>query len=409
MPLTDKQIRAAQPREKDYKLSDGMGVYLLVTKKGYKYWRMKYRFEKKEKLLALGVYPEVSLKGVRAKAAEAKSLIAEGVDPSAEKQRQQSAAPAASFQELAWEWFNIKSVDLADKTIVRTKGLLNNWILPAIGKLTATEVKPLDILQVIQLAEAQGKNEVAHRIRETCSQIFRFGIITQACTTDPARDLIGALVKNKTTHFASLTEPDAVAQLMLLISEYEGTVTVKTALRCSAYWFARPVEVRSLEWADVDFDQGLITIPGSRMKMGNDHIIPMCRQSIELLRDLYPITGRSRYVFPSARGNSRCMSENAVRLAIRAIGYTKEEMSAHGFRAMARTLLDEVLNFRVEWIEHQLAHEVRDVNGRAYNRTSFLAQRKEMMQAWADYLDDLQDKKAQGIKISRTYGALATG
>ncbi|RVU32671.1 tyrosine-type recombinase/integrase [Neptunomonas marina] len=405
MRLTDKQIKALKPREKDFKQADGQGLYLLVTKKGHKYWRLKYRFNGKEKLLSIGVYPEISLKEARAKTAEAKAALAEGNDPSIVKKQRARAAEVHTFEQLAREWFEVKRKDVAPTTEKRMLSMIDNWIVPYLGRFEAAKMGPLDVLEAIKIAEAQGKNDTAHRMRETCSQIFRYGIITQVCKHDPARDLIGALEKNRPQHYSAVTDPDAAGRLMADIELFEGTVIVKTALACSAYWFCRPIEVRSLEWSDVDFEGALITIPASRMKLRRDHIIPLATQSLALLEALKPITGRSKYVFPSARGNSRCMSENAVRVALRTMGYTKEMMTSHGFRAMARTLLDEELGYRVEWIEHQLAHEVRDANGRAYNRTSFLNQRREMMQSWADYIDSLREMKKQGVTIQRSFGA----
>lgn len=409
MKLTDKQVKAASPKDKNYKLSDGLGLYVLVTPKGAKYWRLKYRFLGKEKVLALGVYPDVSLKEARKKTLEARALLDDGFDPNDKKKEAIRANQVSTFGDLAEDWCAVKSKDLALTTKRRMRGMLDNWIIPYLGRMLPKRIEPLDILKMLQVAESQGKNDTAHRLREMCSQIFRYGIVTQVCVNDPARDLIGALEKRTPTHYPALTEPDDVARLMVSIYEFEGTPQVKTALICSAYWFCRPVEVRSVEWSDVDFNSATITIPAERMKLRRDHIIPLSTQSVALLEALRPITGRSKYVFPSARGDSRCMSNNTVRVALRTLGYGKDQMTAHGFRAMARTLLDEELNFRVEWIEHQLAHEVRDANGRAYNRTHFLSQRREMMQAWSDYLDSLRADKKQGIKIQRTFGGLTTG
>lgn len=404
MALTDKALKALLPTDKDYKVSDGAGLYVLVKKSGAKYFRLKYRFEGKEKVLALGVYPDVSLKDARTQASGAKLLLAEGVDPSANKQvKQPVTLEGRTFKDVAEDWYEMKQADWGFKARARARSNLDLWILPAIGDKPVDALEPLDILHMCRAAEADGKAETAHRLRSQCSQIFRYGIILRYCKHDPARDLIGAIKSVKAKHFASITDPVGVGRLMVGIEEYSGTFLVQTALRCSAYWFCRPTEVRHLEWADIDWDQKLILIPGERMKMSRDHMVPLSTQSLALLKTLYPLTSQSKYVFPSFRGNSRCMSENTVNQAIRTIGYSKAEMTAHGFRAMARTLLDEELGYRVEWIEHQLAHEVKDATGRAYNRTAFLPQRREMMQGWSNYLDELQRKTLAGEKIKRSY------
>lgn len=405
MALTDKALKALEPRDKDYKVSDGAGLYVLVKKTGSKYFRMKYRFEGKEKVLALGVYPEVSLKEARLQVASAKAQLADKIDPSAKVVPVQETVHSLTFARVHQDWYEMKAATWMYKAKNRAESNFRLWIDPAIGSMPIDQIEPLDILNMCKAAEADGKLETAHRLRAQCSQVFRYGIILRYCRYNPARDLTGALKAVPKQHFASITDPAQVGKLMVGIHEYEGTAVVHHALACSAYWFCRPGEVRHVEWSEVDLNQGLITLPGSKMKMGRDHIIPMCTQSVALLKELYPLTSASRYVFPSLRGNSRPMSENTINQAIRNLGYAKSEMTAHGFRAMARTLLDEELQQRVEWIEHQLAHEVRDATGRAYNRTAFLNDRKIMMQTWADYLDELRGKTERGEKITRRFNS----
>ncbi len=406
MALTDKAIKALKPRDKDFKVSDGGGLYLLVTKAGSKYWRLKYHIENKEKLMALGVYPEIPLKEARETAAEAKKLVRKGIDPVLDRKVRKQANTDLqndSFKAISQEWFETRRSGWAEDTATRNSGLLENWVYPEFGDTPITSIGAKEVLVLLRKAEVQKKFEVARRLRSTVSQIFRYGIITERCDRDPAHDLIGALQTQPESNYAAITDPEGVSRLMGAIEGFEGTFVVKAALYLSALFFCRPGELRSLEWADVDYDNAQITIPAERMKMRRDHIIPLASQAIETLKDLEPITRRSKYIFPSARGASRNMSENAVRVALRTLGYTNDQMTAHGFRAMARTLLDEELEFPVDWIEHQLAHAVKDVNGRAYNRTAHLNQRRGMMQSWADYLDELKDKEKSGIKIERRY------
>jgi integrase len=280
---------------------------------------------------------------------------------------------------------------------------MTEYLFPHLGRKGITTIEAPELLKILQKIESQGKHETTHRLKGYASRVFQYGIITGRCSRNPANDLTGILKPRKVKHHAAITEPAQVGRLMVDIDEYTGTYLVKTAIKCSAYWFCRPNEVRKTLWSEIDFDARLITVPGERMKMRNDHLIPLSRQSVELLRSLEPISGRSQYIFPSIRGASRPMSENTVNNALRTMGYDGNTMTGHGFRAMARTLLAEELGIDEAWIEHQLAHTVKDANGQAYNRTRFLNHRIKMMQQWSDYLDDLYYKTNNGIKIVRAY------
>lgn len=405
MPLTVLQVEKAKPKEKDYKLSDERGMYLLVTKAGGKYWRLKYRIDGKEKMLSIGTYPDLSLKDAREMRDEARNQLAKGIDPSAAKQaKKQSSRIAAdnSFEMIAKEWFAARMKDKSATHQARTLSILDSYLYPFIGRKPISEITPLMLLDALRRMEAKGIVETARRAKQTASQVFRYAIITGRAQHDPAADLKGALQIPKKRHFAAITEPKKVGTLMVAIDNYHGSYVVQTALKCSALWFCRPGELRALEWANVNWQEKRLEIVAE--KTYQEHIIPLSSQAIELLESLQPITGQGRYIFPSNRGFSRPMSENTIRVALRTMGFSNDDMTAHGFRAMARTLLDEVLNYRVEWIEQQLAHSVKDANGRAYNRTKHLPQRFEMMQHWADYLDELKAAALAGNVIDAKFG-----
>lgn len=391
MPLTVLQVEKAKAAEKDYKLSDERGMYLLVTKAGGKLWRLKYRVDGREKVLCIGSYPDLSLKEARELRDTARNQLANGIDPSADKKARKASSAqsnADSFEHLAKEWFATRMKDMSDTHKTRTLSMLNSYLLPYIGSKSVKEITAPMLLEVLRKIEAKGIVETARRAKQVASQVFRYAVITGRAQHDPAADLKGALQVPKKKHFAAITEPKQVGLLMVAIDSYHGSFIVQAALKCSALWFCRPGELRSLEWANVNWQEKRLEL--TTEKTFQQHIIPLSTQSLALLKSLQIITGQGRYIFPSSRGFSRPMSENTIRVALRTMGYGNDDMTAHGFRAMARTLLDEVLNYRIEWIEQQLAHTVKDANGRAYNRTKHLAQRFEMMQRWADYLDELK-------------------
>lgn len=393
MALTTVTASQAKPKDKPYKLADEKGMYLYVVPKGFKYWRLKYRFAGKEKSLALGVYPEISLKEARAKRDEARKLISNGIDPSEHKQATKAArqdAAANSFEVIALEWFARKLADKSKDHRARTLRALEKDLFPFIGKRPIEAITPPELLKALRRIEDRGAIETAHRAKQTAGQIFRYAVATGRAERDPSADLKGALAAPGKTHLAAITDPREAGKLMLAIEGFTGTPTVKAALQLSPLLFCRPGELRHMEWTEINWEDKQWELPASKMKMKQPHIVPLSKQALAILEDIYRLNGNRRYVFPSARGASRPLSENGVRTALRTMGYTNEQMTPHGFRAMARTILDEVLGFRVEWIEHQLAHAVKDANGRAYNRTTHLKQRREMMQQWADYLDRLK-------------------
>lgn len=391
MPLTDTSIRNAKPGAKPIKLFDERGLFLLVTPTGGKWWRLRYMFDGKEKLLSLGVYPDVSLKDARERRDEARKLVANGVNPSENRKIQKSARAdlvANSFEVITREWFAKFASTWVSNHGDRIIRRFERDIFPWIGGRPIAEITAPELLAVVRRIENRGALETAHRALGNCGQVFRYAVATGRAERDPSGDLRGALPPVKGTHFAATTEPKRVAEILRALDGYEGTLTVRCALRLAPLVFVRPGELRNAQWADIDFETAewryLVT------KTNTPHIVPLARQAIEILRELQPLTGNSRFVFPSARSFIRPMSDNAILAAMRRLGIDKEEMSGHGFRAVARTILDEVLGVRPDFIEHQLAHAVRDPNGRAYNRTAHLLERRKMMQQWADYLDKLK-------------------
>ncbi len=407
MPLTATATTQAKPKEKPYKLFDEKGMFLLVHPNGSKYWRLKYRIAGKEKLLALGVFPETSLKEARSKRDNARKLLEHGTDPADVKRAQKAALSEAtenSFEAIGREWFERKMSDKSQNHRDRTLRALEKDLFPPLGRRPITSITPPELLTALRKIENRGAVETAHRAKQTTGQIFRYAIATGRAERDPSADLKGALSSPTKKHLAAITDPREVGRLMIAIDDFQGTPTVKAALQLSPLLFCRPGELRHMEWEEINWEETQWELPAEKMKMKQPHIVPLCRQAIEILEDIHRLNGRRRYVFPSARGASRPLSENGVRTALRTMGYDNETMTPHGFRAMARTLLDEVLGFRVEWIEHQLAHAVRDANGRAYNRTTHLKQRRIMMQKWADYLDSLKLEASTPNVIAGRFG-----
>ncbi|WP_445362463.1 tyrosine-type recombinase/integrase [Microbulbifer sp. ANSA003] len=393
MPLSDTKAKALKPRDKKYLESDSKGLYLEIKPNGTKRWIFRFRLHEKRCDLALGVYPSVSLAKAREAAREAKEYVAQGIDPRDVKRvRRESNLEANrnSFAAVSDEWFAAKMAHLSNSSKDRATLALERDLKPYLGKRPISEIAPPEVLRCLRRIESRGTLETAHRVKRVASQVFRFAVATGRADRDPTTDLTGALTPTKKKHLAAITDPAEVGRLLTAIDEYQGTPVVRAALKLSPLLFCRPGELRKLEWAEINWDARQIELPSEKMKMGQPHIIPLAEQSLAILRELEPLTGRGKYVFPSARGQSRPLSDNGVRTALRSLGYDNETMTAHGFRAMARTLLDEVLGFRVDYIEHQLAHEVKDTLGRAYNRTKHLEQRAAMMQKWADYLDNLK-------------------
>ena len=395
MALTDtfvKQVKHMGSTAGD-KYRDGAGMYLLVKTAG-KYCRMDYRFAEKRKTLALGTYPEVSLKKARDRREAARELLADGVDPNTAKREEKAAklsAAASTFEVVARDWLNKTKADRAPITQDKVTAWLEKDAFPFIGKLPISTIGPRDVLEkVVRKIEARGAIDTAHRLKMLCGQVFRYAVVSGLAERDVTADLRDALATKTGTHYAALTEPKQVGQLMRSIYDYTGHPYTVAALKLTPLVFVRPGELRTAEWAEFDLAAAEWRIPASKMKMKVGHIVPLSTQALEILRHIHPTTGHGKYVFPSIRTGERPMSENTINAALRGMGYAKDVQTAHGFRATARTIMDEVLGERVDFIEHQLAHMVKDPNGRAYNRTAHLPARKAMMQRWADYLDRLQ-------------------
>ena len=402
MPLNNLKIQTAKPKGKPYKLFDTDGLYLLVTEKGHKWWRFKYRFDGKEKSLSLGTYPEISLADARQRRDEARKHVAHGIDPGAVKKamKQADSAETDTFEVIAREWHAKFTPTWSAIHATTMIARMERDLFPWIGARPVNDVKAPELLTVLRRVESRGALETAHRIRTIAGQVLRYAVATGRCERDCSGDLRGALPQPGEHHHAAITDPKEVAPLLRAIDGYQGGFVVKCALRLAPMFFVRPGELRQAEWAEIDLDERVWNIPADKMKMKQPHIVPLCAQAVAILTELKQLTGASRYVFPSGRSFSRPMSNNTVNAALRRMGFDKETMTGHGFRAMARTILDEVLQVRPDYIEHQLAHAVRDPNGRAYNRTSYLAGRREMMQTWADYLEGLK-QGAQVLPLHR--------
>ena len=392
MKLTASKVKSAKPSAKAYKLADGAGMYLLVHPSGAKYWRLKYRIAGKEKLLALGVYPEVSLAEARLRRENARSLIRDGRDPGVAKQLQKNFLQnqnSETFEAVAREWFETKIADKSESYRVRTLRILEKDLFPKLGALAISDITSRQLLETLRVVEARTV-DIAHRAKQSAGQVFRYAVATGRADRDIATDLTGALKSRTVKHSATILDSSEIGQLLRSIDAYSGSMVVRAALQLSPLLFVRPGELRTMQWDEIDWQKSRWEIPASKMKMREPHVVPLANQSAEILKALRPLTGHGAFVFPSARKGGRPLSDNGVRTALRSLGYTNEQITPHGFRAMARTLLDEELDFRIDYIEHQLAHTVKDPLGRAYNRTKHLSERTEMMQSWADYLDQLR-------------------
>lgn len=404
MALTDTAIRAVKASKKPVKLTDEKGLYLFIKQSGSKLWRLDYRFSGKRKTLSLGIYPEVSLKEARDRRDDARRLLTNEIDPGEHRKVAKAAKQeraANSFEAVAREWFTKRSPGWApshaDKIIQR----LEKDIFPWLGAKPIAEITAPELLKTLRRIESRGAVDTAHRAHQNCGQIFRYGVATGRCDRDPSGDLRGALAPAKHNHFAAITEPTEVGELLRAISGFKGTFIVQCALKLAPLLFARPGELRKAEWIQFDLDKAEWRFVTSKTK--TEHIVPLARQAVEILKELYPLTGARKHVFPG-RDPQKPMSDAAINAALRRMGYdTKTEITGHGFRAMARTILHEKLDVKPEVIEHQLAHRVPDVLGTAYNRTKFLMERRKMMQQWADYLDKLK-AGAEVIQLHRQAG-----
>ncbi|KVE72445.1 tyrosine-type recombinase/integrase [Burkholderia vietnamiensis] len=400
MPLTDIAVRNAKPGDKPTRLFDAGGLYLEVAPSGGKWWRFKYRFAGKEKRISLGVYPEITLKEARDRRDGARKLLANGVDPGLDRKIQKAAVverAGNSFETIAREWFARQSPSWAkshgDKIIAR----LENDVFPWLGGRPIADIRAPEVLAVLRRVEGRGALDTAHRVHQNCGQVFRYAVATGRAERDVSADLRGALPPARHENFASITEPKEVAGLLRALDGFKGTFVVQCALRLAPLLFVRPGELRTAEWSQFDLDKAEWRYTVSKTK--TEHLVPLARQAVAILRELHGLTGHRQHVFPG-RDVKKPMSGAAINAALRRLGFdTKTEITGHGFRAMARTILHEQLRFASEVIEHQLAHKVPDALGTAYNRTRFIDDRVVMMQRWADYLDELKSENGDVPKV----------
>ncbi|MBA4767507.1 MAG: tyrosine-type recombinase/integrase [Porphyrobacter sp.] len=396
MALTDVAIRNAKPGVKPYKVTDGAGMFLLVTPAGGRLWRLKYRIDGKEKLLALGAYPETGLGEARKRREEARALVARGIDPSREKQRDKARSriqATDTFTAIANEYCAKRRRDgekgWSPATAIRSEYLLS-LLNGSIGRLAIAEIEPADVLAAVRKIEAKGNLESARRTLQLASMVFRYAVATARLRSDPTRDLRGALTAPTVTHYGAITDAKGVGELLRAIDGYEGQGLTKLALQFAPHVFVRPGELRHAEWEEIDLEAGVWNIPAGKMKMGKAHHVPLSKQALAILKQLHAATGPSGYAFPSIRTRTRPMSENTLNAALRRLGYTSKEMTGHGFRAMASTLLNESGKWNPDAIERALAHADTDKVRAAYHRGAHWQERVEMAQWWSDYLDQLR-------------------
>ena len=399
--LTDTKIRALKPQAAAYRVADSNGLCIEVRPTGAKVWRYRYRFEGRPSIITLGDYPAMTLMQARAEREKQRQYLKGGANPAhvaKSEKAVRSERVANTFGAIGLEHLAKRAREgLGEASVARERRHIEKDLAP-LANLPISDVSAPVLLAALRKLEARGVAETAHRARSLAGRIFRYAIATGRADRNPAADLAGALERPQTKHFASVTDPKDFARVLRALWAYQGAPATQAALKLAPLTFVRPGELRAAKWADIDLEAGEWRYIAT--KTGTPHIVPLAHQVVEVLRDLHPITCRSPYVFPSVRSASRPMSENTVNAALRNLGFDNTTLVGHGFRAMARTVLDEVLGFRPDFIEHQLAHAVRDPNGRAYNRTAHLAERRKMMQAWADYLDQLRtdDKKVVPLK-----------
>jgi integrase len=389
MLLTNLKVQKAKPQTKQYKLSDERGMYLLVHPNGGKYWRFDYRFEGRRKTLAIGAHPEVSLKEARKRRDRARSDIEDGIDPSGQQNRK-AAIDDDSFETVAREWHEKYRSQWTEGHASTTLRRLEANLLPWLGKRPLGAIEPPELLRSLRRVENRGAVETAHRIQQIASRIFRYGVATGRCSRDPTLDLKGALPPKRSEHFPTITDPKKIGALLRAVDDYQGFFITRIALQIAPLVFVRPGELRHAEWVEIQLDSAEWRIPAAKMKMKRDHIVPLSTQVVTIFEEIQPLTGNGRYVFPSSLPTGRPMSENTVNAALRRLGYTKEEMTGHGFRSMASTLLNES-GWTPDAIERQLAHVEGNSVRAAYNYAEHLEERRRMMQWWADYLDSLKN------------------
>jgi integrase len=400
MRLSTAKIQNATAQEKTVRLFDGRGLYLEIAPTGSRWWRFKYRFAGKEKRISLGVYPDVGLKKARDRRDEMRKLVADGIDPSAARKQQKLMAldaAANTFEAVAREWFEKHSANWEASYSVKLLARLEANIFPWLGDRPIRDIKPPELLSVLRRVESRGVLETAHRLMNYCGNIYRYAVATGRAERDISSDLRGALPPSTPQHHASVTDPEGVAALLRAIDGYRGSNVTRYALQLAPLVFVRPGELRKAEWSEIDLEAGEWRIPPGRMKMKTKHIVPLSSQAVAILRALQPLTGKGHYVFPGARSRERCMSENTVNGALRRLGWSGSEMTGHGFRSMASTLLNEQ-GWNRDAIERQLAHTERNSIRAAYNYAEHLPERRRMMQAWSDYLHTLRRRPDAGVQ-----------
>ena len=397
--LTDGQVRDAQPRDRPYKLRDGEGLYLLVAPNGSKQWRLRYRFGGRENMLSLGSYPATSLKIARSRRAEMRSAIEQGTDPALAK-RAKRAGTDNTFESIAREW--LEQQNFTEKTLVKARWTFDDLVFPFIGSRRITALTAPEVLEVCRKLERRGKRETAHRTKQRIGQVIRYAIATGRASRDPTQDLKGALAPIRITNRPAITDPREVGALLRAIDSYSGHPVVEAALKLAPLVFVRPGELRAAQWSELDLEHSEWRIPAPRMKMREQHLVPLSTQAVELLSELNQLTGRGRFVFPNPRTGERPLSDNALTAALRRMGYQGDQMTWHGFRAMASTLLNEH-GFPPDVIELQLAHKERNEVRAAYNRAQRIEERRQMMQKWADYLDELRRHPVRGSSRPSVY------
>lgn len=393
MPLTDMAIKKAKPQEKPYKLTDEKGLYLLVQPSGGKLWRINYRFVGKQKTLYIGSYPDITVASARDRRDSARKLLADGIDPAATKQSEKLARKIAAdhaFETIARQWFSKHMTGKSASHRERTINRLETDIFPWLGKRPVAKITAQELLACLQRIEERGAIETAHRVRWSCSKVFRFAIAAGIAENDPADLVKEALTRPNPQAFPTITDPKKIADLMRALDELEASPVVRSAARLAPLVFVRPGELRKAEWAEIDLDKAEWRIPANKMKSRALHVVPLSQQALKILRDLQPLTSCGKYVFPSARSLDRPMSEAAVNVALRRLGYEKEEFTGHSFRKIASTLLNESHLWHRDAIERQLAHGERDEVRAAYNYAEYLPERVKMMQWWADHLDKIK-------------------
>jgi integrase len=398
--LSDAKVRSAKRAAKPYKLYDGGGLFLLVHPNGSRYWRLKYRFGNKEKLFAIGVYPEVTLSEARAKALDARRIVSEGADPVTERRRYRanSATSAAeTFQAMAEEWMASRIDVWSPSYRDAVQSALAANLYAQIGRLPIRSISVPVLREALLLMERRGALVALRKVRMWASMVFRYAIATGRAENDPAAPLRGTFKAHKSGHFAALTKPSELGQLLARIRDYDGSIITRCGLLLLAYTFTRTTELRAAEWTEFGLDSASWAIPAERMKMNESHYVPLSRQALQILMEIRALTGSSRWVFPNERNSQKPMSENTMLYALYRLGY-HGRATVHGFRASASTILNEVLGFDTDVVERQLAHKEPNKVRAAYNRAEYLAERREMMQRWADYIDDIASRNATTVR-----------